>query len=180
MTNTKQPAGKKRAEGGAGQAENPFRDAEFYSRMRDYTEREAAVAKELRAIVERGAGKKRSDPRFSSSLKPLLGMVKKGLLFSDMLERIAAGTEKGLWEGWLTAFGFELRGVNYDKVGARNARLALDIGAGAKANAAFANAGVPNWRSLVAEDCFTLQMEKADAKNQPKAYAIFILDPAPK
>ncbi|MDC8760861.1 hypothetical protein [Janthinobacterium fluminis] len=178
MTNTKQPPAKKRAEASAGPAANPFLDGEFYARMRDYTERDAAFSKELRAIAESGAGKHSTDPRYAPSLQPLLGIVKKGLSLADMLERIVAGTEKGLWEPWLAAFGMQLNGVNYAKTGARNARLALDLSLASKVQAAFANAGVGNWRSLVAQDCHALQVEKAGEKTPAKAYAIFYLDAA--
>lgn len=157
---------------------NPFLDSELYARMRDYTEREAAVAKELRAIVERGASKQSSDLRFAPSLHAILSMVKKGLPFSDMLNRIAAGTEKGLWEPWMTGFGFEIRAVNYAQTGARNARLALDLGVASKANAVFAKANIANWRSLVAEDCAELHIQKASDKTPFSAHAIFYLDPA--
>ena len=84
----------------------------------------------------------------------------------------------GLWEPWLAAYGFELRGVNYAKTGERNARLALDISLASKANAAFANAGIPNWRSLVVADCAQVQIEKPTEKEPAKAYAIFYLDAA--
>lgn len=180
---TQEPAKKRaerRAEAGARKTENPFLDTELHARMRDYTEREAAIAKELRAIAERGAGRRNQDPRYSLSLKPLLVIVKKGLTFEEMLARIALGTEKALWEAWLTVYGFELRDVNYAKTGPRNARLALDLGPGSKANALFAKTGVTNWRSQAAEDCAQLQLVPADAKTPAKSYAIFYLDPAPR
>jgi hypothetical protein len=176
MTNKKQPPANKPVDAPAGRAENPFLDAEFYARMRDYTERDAAFSKELKAIAERGAGKQSSDARFAPSLQLLRGVVKKGLSLDDMLGRIVLGVESGLWESWLTVFGFELRGVNYAKTGPRNARLALDISLASKANAAFANAGIRNWRSLVAEDCAQVQVEKPTEKTPAKAYAIFYLD----
>lgn len=176
MTNKKQHPAKKIVDAPAGRAENPFQNTEFYARMRDYTERDAAFSKELKAISERGAGKQNSDARFAPSLKVLRGVIKKGLPLEDMLDRIILGVEKGLWEPWLTAFGFELRGVNYAKTGARNARLALDISLASKANTAFANAKIQNWRSLVVEDCAQLQVEKPTEKTPAKAYAIFTLD----
>jgi hypothetical protein len=178
MTNKKQTPASKPLKAPAGRPENPFLDAEFYARMRDYTERDAAFSKELKAISERGAGKKSSDARFAPSLELLRGVVKKGLPLEDMLGRIVLGAEAGLWESWLTVFGFELRGVNYGKTGPRNARLALDISLASKANTAFANAGIRNWRSLVAEDCAQIQVEKPTEKAPAKAYAIFSLDAA--
>jgi hypothetical protein len=108
----------------------------------------------------------------------LRGVTKKGLSLDDMLGRIALGAESGLWESWLTAFGFELRGVNYAKTEPRNARLALDMSLASKANALFANAGIRNWRSLVAEDCAQVQVEKPTEKTPAKAYAIFYVDAA--
>lgn len=162
----------------AGRAENPFLNAGFYARMRDYTERDAAFSKELKAIAERGAGKKSCDARLAPSLAVLRTVVKKGLPLHEMFARIVQGVESGLWEPWLTAFGFELRGVSYAKTGARNARLALDISLASKANTAFANAGMPNWRSLAAEDCSQVQVEKPTEKTPAKAYAIFYLDAA--
>ena len=180
MTTIKKIPTKKRADAGAKRAPNPYLDSELYARMRDYTERGAAVAKELRAIAERGAGRLNPDPRFAPSLKLVLEMVKKGLPFAEMLARIAAGTEKGLWEPWLTAFGFELRDVNYAATGPRNARLALDLGVGSKANAVFANAGIANWRSVVADDCAQLQIENASDNSHVNAFAIFCLDPLAK
>lgn len=176
MTNKKQPAAKKTLEAPAPRAENPFLDAEFYSRMRDYTERDAAFSKELKAIAEHGAGKKSSDARLAPSLELLRGVIKKGLPLKDMLDRIVAGADSGLWEPWLTAFGFELRGVNYAKAEPRNARIALDMSLSSKANPLFANAGVGNWRSLVAQDCAQIQIEKPTEKAPARAYAIFYLD----
>jgi hypothetical protein len=178
MTNKKQPAPKKPVEAPAGRAGNPFLQTEFYTRMRDYTERDAAFSKELKAIAERGAGKQSCDARLAPSLNVLRGVIKKGLPLHDMLGRIVLGVESGLWEPWLAAFGFELRGVNYAKTGARNARLALDISLACKANTTFANAGIPNWRSLVAEDCAQVQIQKPTEKTPAKAYAIFYLDAA--
>ncbi|MGZ8289513.1 MAG: hypothetical protein ACXW2U_04750 [Telluria sp.] len=178
MTNKKKHPAKEAVDAPAGRPENPFRDAEFYARMRDYTERDAAFSKELKAIAERGAGKQSIDARFAPSLELLRGVVKKGLSLDEMLGRIATGVESGLWEPWLTAFGFELRGVNYAKTEKRNARLALDISLASKANAMFSNAGIRNWRSLVAEDCVQLQIEKPTEKTPAKAYAIFYLDAA--
>lgn len=156
--------------------ENPFLDTGFYTRMRDYTERDAAFSKELKAIAESGAGKQGTDARLAPSLQVLRGVIKKGLPLEDMLARIVQGVEMGLWEPWLSVFGFELRGVNYAKTGARNARLALDISLASKATTAFANAGIPNWRSLVARDCVQVQVEKPTEKTPAKAYAIFYLD----
>lgn len=178
MTNTKQLAAKKAADAPAGRAENPFLDTAFYTRMRDYTERDAAFSKELKAIAERGAGKQSSDARLAPSLQILRGVIKKGLPLGDMLGRIVLGVESGLWAPWLSGFGIELRGVSYAKTGARNARLALDISLASKANTAFANAGIPNWRSLVAQDCAQIQVEKPTEKTPAKAYAIFFLDAA--
>jgi hypothetical protein len=178
MTHKKQPPAKKAVEAPAGRAENPFLDTEFFARMRDYTERDAAFSKELKAIAQRGAGKQSSDARYAPSLQALRGVIKKGLALDDMLGRIVLGIESGLWEPWLTVFGFELLGANYAKTGVRNARLALDISLGSKASTAFANAGIPNWRSLVAEDCAQVQVEKPTEKTPAKAYAIFYLDAA--
>lgn len=180
MTNKKQPSAKRAVEAPAGRVENPFLDTGFYARMRDYTERDAAFSKELKAIAESGAGKQGTDARFAPSLQVLRGVVKKGLPLADMFGRIVLGVESGLWEPWLSAFGFELRGVNYAKTGERNARLALDISLASKANSAFANAGLPNWRSLVAEDCAQVQIEKPTEKAPAKAYAIFFLDSTDK
>ncbi len=169
MTNKKQsPA--------AGRAENPFLDAEFYMRMRDYTERDAAFSKELKAIGERGAGKVSTDARMAPSLALLRVVVKKGLPLHEMFNRIVQGVESGLWEPWLAAYGFELRGVNYAKDGKRNARLALDISLACKCNSTFANGGVPNWRSLVVEDCAQVQIDKPTETQGAKVYAIFHLD----
>ena len=178
MTNKKQPPAKKAVEAPEGRSENPFLNAEFYARMRDYTERDAAFSKEMKAIAEHGAGKQSTDARFAPSLAFLRGVVKKGVSLEDMLGRIVTGVESGLWEPWLTAFGIELRGVNYAKTEKRNARLALDISLGSKANAMFSNAGIRNWRSLVAQDCVQLQVEKPTEKTPAKAYAIFYLDAA--
>ncbi len=180
MTNKKQPPAKKPVEAAAGRAENPFQNAEFYGRMRDYTERDAAFSKELKSIAERGAGKVSTDARMAPSLQTLRAVVKKGLALHEMFARIVLGTEKGLWEPWLASFGFELLGVNYAKTGERNARLALDMSLASKAQAVFANAGLPNWRSLVAEDCAQVQIEKPTEKTPAKAYAIFFLDAAEK
>jgi hypothetical protein len=167
MTDKKQPPSR---------TANPFLDSGFYTRMRDYTERDAAFSKELKAIGESGAGRQSTDARFAPSLQVLRGVVKKGLPLEEMLARIVKGVESGLWEPWLTAFGFELRGVNYAKTGERNARLALDISLGSKAHTAFANAGVGNWRSLVVEDCAQVQIDKPTEKAPAKATAIFFLD----
>ena len=60
----------------------------------------------------------------------------------------------------------------------RAQRLALDMSLNAKANPLFANAGVRNWRSLVAEDCAQLQVEKPTEQAPAKAWAIFFLDAA--
>ena len=65
--------------------------------MGDYPEREAAVGKELKASAERGAGKRCPDPRSSPSLATLRPIVKKGVSLAEMFDRIAAGTEEGLW-----------------------------------------------------------------------------------
>ena len=178
MTNKKQASNAKPAGAPAARPENPFIDGGFYDRVRDYTERDATFSKELKAIGERGAGKLSTDARFAPSLELLRGVVKKGVSLNDMLARIVNGTESGLWEPWLAAFGAELRGVSYDKGGPRNARLALDISLGAKANPLFANAGMRNWRSLVAEDCAQVQIEKPTEQAPAKAYAIFFLDAA--
>ena len=176
MTTKKQPPAKPVAEAPAGRPDNPFLDTEFYARMRDYTERDAAFSKELKSIAASGAGKASVDARTAPSLAPLRAIVKKGLSLDAMFARIVQGTESGLWTPWLVAYGFELRGVNYAKTGARNARLALDMSLGSKASTAFANAGWPNWRSLVAEDCAQVQVEKPTEKTPAKAYAIFYLD----
>jgi hypothetical protein len=113
MTTKKQPPAKRAPEEPAGRPENPFISTEFFSRMRDYTERDAAFSKEIKAIGDRGAGKLSTDARTAPSLAPLRGVIKKGLPLNDMFARIVQGVESGLWEPWLTAFGFELRGVNY-------------------------------------------------------------------
>lgn len=176
MTTTKKAPAKRIVDTPAGRPENPFLDAGFYSRMRDYTERDAAFSKELKAISERGAGKEGADPRYATSLAVLRPVVKKGLSLDEILGRIVAGVESGSWESWLAAYGFELRGVNYAKTEPRNARLALDISLGSKATSAFSNAGIPNWRSLAAEDCAQVQIEKPTEKTPAKAWAIFLLD----
>ena len=178
MTNKKQPPSDKPEGAPAGRPENPFIDGAFYDRVRDYTERDATFSKELKAIADRGAGKQSTDARFAPSLELLRGVTKKGVSLNDMLGRIVQGTESGLWEPWLTAFGIELRGVSYDKAGPRNARLALDISLNAKANPLFSNAGIRNWRSLVAQDCAQLQVEKPTVETPARAYAIFFLDAA--
>jgi hypothetical protein len=180
MTTKKQPPVKKTVEAPAGRFENPFLDAGFYTRMRDYTERDAAFSKELKAIAEAGAGKQSTDARQAPSLQALRVVVKKSLPLWQMLDRIVQGVESGLWEPWLAAYGIELRGVNYAKTGERNARLALDISLASKATPAFANAGIPNWRSLVVADCAQIQIEKPTEKEPAKAYAIFYLDAADK
>lgn len=180
MTTKKQPRKTAEPAAEAARTDNPFLSTEFFTRMRDYTERDAAFSKELKAIAEAGAGKRSTDARHAPSLQALRGVVKKGLPLDTMLGRIVLGVESGLWEPWLTAFGFELRGVNYAKTGERNARLALDISLASKATATFANAGIPNWRSLVADDCAQVQVEKPTEKTPAKAYAIFYLDAAGK
>ncbi|MFC3379432.1 hypothetical protein ACFOLJ_26790 [Rugamonas sp. CCM 8940] len=146
--------------------------------MRDYTERDAAFTKEIKAIGERGASKLNGDARSAPSLTILRGVVKKGLTLEQMFERIVQGVESGLWEPWLAPYGIELRGVNYNKGEPRNARLALDLSLACKANSAFANAGLPNWRSLVVEDCMQVQIDKPTEKAGAKVYAIFTLDAA--
>ncbi|MES2320212.1 MAG: hypothetical protein V4631_22270 [Pseudomonadota bacterium] len=176
-TPTDKPAPTKRAIRRAEKVANPFLDPETHGRMRDYTERDAAVAKELKAIAERGAGKRCPDPRTSPSLQALRPIVKKGVSLADMFDRIAAGTEKGLWEPWMTAFGFELKSVNYTQL-PRNAHLSLDLGLDSKAGQVFSRLGVTNWRSMAAEDCFELKVEKATEKSLFTAFAIFHLDPA--
>lgn len=176
MTSKKQAPAKNPAEAPAGRAGNPFLNAEFYTRMRDYTERDAAFTKELKAIAERGAGKLSTDARLAPSLAPLRAVLKKGLKLHEMLGRIVQGVESGLWEPWLAPYGMELRGVNYAKTGQRNARIALDISLACKANSTFLNAGIPNWRSLVVEDCAQVQIEKPTETTGAKAYAIFFLD----
>lgn len=178
MTNKKQTPASNPAGAPAGRPENPFLDAGFYDRVRDYTERDATFSKELKAIADHGAGKQGTDARFAPSLELLRGVVKKGVSLNAMLERIVQGADSGLWEPWLAAYGIELRGVSYDKAGPRNARLALDISLNAKANPLFANAGMRNWRSLVAEDCAQLQVDKPTVDTPAKAYAIFFLDAA--
>jgi hypothetical protein len=157
-------------------ASNPFLDNDFYGRMRDYTERDAAIAKELRAIAECGAGKANPDPRFAPSLEAISAIVKKGVPLAAMLKSIVAGTEKALWEPWLGEFGIQLRAVNYGPTGPRNACLLLDIGAGSKANAAFAKVSMPNWRSRVAQDCAEVAIENPNDKTAFTSCAIFYLD----
>lgn len=174
MNTKKQPP--KTPEAPAATGVNPFLDADFYGRVRDYTERDATFSKELKAIGEAGAGKQATDARLAPSLETLRGVVKKGLRLDEMLNRIVQGVESGLWEPWLTTFGFELRGVNYAKTGARNARLALDMSLGSKAHTLFANAGVGNWRSQVARDCVQIQIDKPTETTPAQAYAIFFLD----
>lgn len=176
MTNKKQPPAKEPAGTPTGRAENPFLNAEYYNRMRDYTERDAAFSKELKAIAESGAGKRCTDMREAPSLQLLRAVVKKGVSLETMLERIAQGVELGLWEPWLSAFGIEIRGVNYARPEPRNARLALDMSLACKVNSVFANAGVVNWRSLVAEDCGQVQIDKPTTTSGAKVYAIFYLD----
>lgn len=182
-TKKKHPASELNAatsEAPSGRPANPFLDADFYSRMRDYTERDAAFSKELKSIADRGAGKASPDARMAPSLQVLRVVVKKGLPLHEMLARIVQGVESGLWESWLAPFGIELQGVNYNKAEPRNARLALDLSLGSKATAAFSNAGIPNWRSLAAEDCAQVQVHKPTEKTPAKAYAIFHLDAADK
>ena len=176
MTSKKQAPAKNPAEAPAGRAGNPFLNAEFYTRMRDYTERDAAFTKELKAIAERGAGKVSTDARLAPSLAPLRAVVKKGLKLHEMFGRIVQGVESGLWEPWLAPYGMELRGVNYAKTGQRNARIALDISLACKANSTFLNAGIPNWRSLVVEDCAELKIRHATEKTPFDACAVFYLD----
>jgi len=176
MTNKKQPPAKQPVEAPAGPVKNPFLDTEFYNRMRDYTERDAAFSKELKAISESGAGKQSTDMRTAPSLQLLRAVVKKGLSLDTMLGRIVQGVELGLWEPWMSAFGIEIRGVNYAKQEQRNARLALDMSLACKVNSVFANAGVTNWRSLVAEECAQVQIEKPTETSGAKVYAIFYLD----
>lgn len=176
MINKKHPPANPSAETPTGRVENPFLDAEFYRRMRDYTERDAAFSKELKAIGESGAGKQSTDMREAPSLQLLRAVVKKGLSLEAMLERIVQGVELGLWAPWLSTFGIEIRGVNYAKSEQRNARLALDMSLACKVNSVFANAGVVNWRSLVARDCAQLQIDKPTEKSGAKVYAIFHLD----
>jgi hypothetical protein len=162
----------------AGRPDNPFLDAAFYGRMRDYTERDAAFSKELKAIGERGAGKCSVDARQAPSLQLLRLGVKKGLALHQMFARIVEGADSGLWTPWLAQFGIELLGVNYAKTEPRNARLALDLSLGSKATAFFANGGIANWRSLAAEDCVQVQIHKPTETVPAKAYAIFYLDQA--
>lgn len=154
---------------------NPFLDGELYARMRDYTERDAAIIKELKAIAARGAGRVAPDPRHAPSLQAIRPLVKKGISLADMFSRIAAGVEKGLWEPWLGAFGFELQSVNYTG-SPRNACIAVDLGATSKAAPAFAKLGIFNWRSLVAEDCAELHTEKATETSPFKVVAVYRLD----
>ncbi len=154
---------------------NPFLDGELYARMRDYTERDAAIIKELKAIAARGPGRQAPDPRHAPALAALRPVVKKGLALADMFSRIAAGVERGLWTPWLDAFGFELQSVNYTGT-PRNACIAVDLGASAKAAPLFAKLGVYNWRSLVAEDCAELHTEKATETSAFKVVAVFRLD----
>lgn len=176
MTNKKQPPAKQPAEAATGRVANPFLNVEFYNRMRDYTERDAAFSKELTAIGESGAGKQSPDICTAPSLQLLRAVVKKGLTLEAMLGRIAQGVERGLWEPWLSSFGIEIRGVNYAAAEQRNARLALDMSLACKVNSVFANAGVTNWRSVVAEDCAQVKIEKPTEKSGAKVYAIFYLD----
>jgi hypothetical protein len=177
MTTPNNPAPTKRALARAQKEKtpNPFLDGELYARMRDYTERDAAIIKELKAIGARGAGKLSPDPRMAPSLAAIRPLVKKGLPFYEMLSRITAGVEKGLWEPWLDAFGFELKSVNYTG-SPRNACIAVDLGATSKAAPAFAKLGIFNWRSLVAEDCAELHTEKATETSAFKVVAIYRLD----
>ena len=58
MTKTNTPSPKRREEGVAKLTVNLFLNAEFYARMRDYTERDADIIKELKAITEMRAGNK--------------------------------------------------------------------------------------------------------------------------
>lgn len=174
-TPTKTPAAK-RTEPSAERAPNPFLDGDLYVRTREYSPREAIFSKEMKAINERGAGKRNRDPLQAPSLKPLLGMVKKGKSLKDMFGQIIAGNDKGLWTGWMETFGFEIRSVNYAATGKRNAVIALDLGISSKANALFAKEGVPNWRSLVVEDCAELKIRHATEKTPFEACAVFYLD----
>ena len=176
MTNKKQPPANQSAETPSGRVVNPFLDAEFYNRMRDYTERDAAFSKEVKAIGESGAGKQSTDIREAPSLQLLRAVVKKGQSLDTMLDRMAQGIELGLWEPWMSAFGIEIRGVNYAKGEPRNARLALDMSLACKVNSVFVNAGIVNWRSLVAQDCGQIQIDKPTEKSGAKVYAIFFLD----
>jgi hypothetical protein len=173
------PAPTKRALARAAQKEkiaNPFLDGELYARMRDYTERDAAIIKELKAIGARGAGRRSPDPRMAPSLAALRPVVKKGIALYEMFSRITAGVERGLWEPWLDAFGFELKSVNYTG-SPRDAYIAIDLGATSKAAPAFAKLGIFNWRSLVAEDCAELHTEKATETSAYKVVAVYRLDP---
>ena len=176
MTTKKPSPARSPAEATTGRVVNPFLDTEFYNRMRDYTERDAAFSKELKAIADSGAGKQCTDARTAPSLQLLRAVVKKGLSLDAMLGRIVQGVELGLWEPWLSAFGVEIRGVSYAKLEPRNARLALDMSLACKVNSVFANAGLANWRSLVAEDCAQIQIDKPTEKSGAKVYAIFYLD----
>lgn len=176
MTTKKPTPAKPATVAPAGRPPNPFLDAELYGRMRDYTERDAAFSKELKAIGERGAAHRSTDARQAPSLQVLRIGVKKGLALHEIFARIVDGVESGLWESWLAQFGLTLQGVNYAKAGARNARIALDLSLGSKATAFFANAGIANWRSLAAEDCAQVQIEKPTEKTPAKAYAVFFLD----
>ncbi len=179
MTKTTTPPAKRREEGAVKLTVNPFLDAEFYARMRDYTERDAAIIKELKAIAEIRAGNKQPDPRLAPSLAALRGTVKKGLSFGEMLDRMADGKEKGLWAAWMTTFGIEIRAISYAPTGPRNACLVLDLAANAPAHAMFAKAGVQNWRSMAADDCAVVRSEKATVTTPLKVYAVFYLDPIP-
>lgn len=178
MTQIKKLATPRRVKTGVVRPVNPFLDTELFTRMRDYTDRDAIFAKEIKAIAESGAGKQAPDPRFAPSLQTILGVVKKGLTLAQMFERIVAGTERGLWEPWMEAYGFELRSADYAKTGPRNAALALDLRAGSKANFLFTKAGVANWRSLVVQDCGGLRIENMNDNTLFTAYAFFYLDPA--
>jgi hypothetical protein len=40
--------------------------------------------------------------------------------------------------------------------------------------------GITNWRSMAAEDCAELVVQKATESSLFTAFAIFVLDPAPK
>ena len=177
MTTTNKPAPTKRALARAQKEKvaNPFLDGELYARMRDYTERDAAIIKELKAIAARGAGKLAADPRHAPSLAAIRPLVKKRISLAEMLDRITAGTEKALWAPWLGAFGFELLSVNYTGT-PRNALIAVDLGATSKAAPVFSKLGVYNWRSLVAEDCAELHTEKATETSAFKVVAVYRLD----
>jgi hypothetical protein len=52
----------------------------------------------------------------------------------------------------------------------------VEMGLSSKAHALFANAGVGNWRSLVARDCAQIQIDKPTEKTPAQAHAIFFLD----